>query len=230
MRVFLFGEKREEILPLIKKYNFDVLDGSVRKEKAEVVICYGGDGTLMLAEYHYPGIPKLLLRGSRICKKCESLPNEEILKRVRERKYKIINVWKLEGKLSQGKIIGLNDIIIHNSDVRHAVRYRVFIDNNDLGDEIIGDGVIISTPFGSTGYYRSITKSVFETGMGLAFNNSTEPLDHMVLDERRSIRVVISRGPAVVYADNVPKNFVLESGEEIEVKKSKKVAKIVRVL
>jgi NAD+ kinase len=228
-KVILFGEKSKEISKLLEKYKFDVLKEE-DKRKAEAIIAYGGDGTLMLSEFKYPGIPKVLLKGSRICKKCEKLTNEEILKRVKEEKYKVVKLWKIEGISLKGRILGMNDIIIHNADVRHAVRMNVFVDNINIAEEeIIGDGVIISTPFGSSGYYRSITKSVFDVGIGFAFNNSTEPIDHMVLDERKKIKVFITRGPAVVYADNIPQSFVLENEDWIEVKKSRKFAKLIRV-
>jgi len=226
-KVILFGNFLEEIKPLIKKYGFVL---TTKEKEAQFVICYGGDGTLMFAEEKYPSLPKILLKGSRICKKCENVSNLKVLSKVKSGKFKIMKIWKLEAKFKNKKILGLNDIVVHNGDIRHAIRYKIFIDDVLIKDEIIGDGVVISTPFGSTGYYRSITKSYFEEGIGLAFNNSTEAIDHLVLNEKRKIKIVIKRGPALVYADNQSQNFILNENHSVEVKKSKNYAKIVRVL
>jgi NAD+ kinase len=99
-----------------------------------------------------------------------------------------------------------------------------------VGGEIIGDGVVISTPYGSTGYYRAITDSFFEIGIGVAFNNSTEQSDHMVLREESKIIVKIIRGKAVAYGDNNPEEIVLDDGDEILIKKYKNPAKIIKLI
>ncbi len=126
--------------------------------------------------------------------------------------------------------MGLNEIIIHNSDPRRAIRYEVFVNDKKIDSEIIGDGVIISTPYGSTGYYRSITDGIFEVGIGLAFNNSTEQSDHMVLKEDSEIMIKIVRGPAMAYADNNETEISLNDGDEIEIKKSRDIAKIIKII
>jgi len=82
-----------------------------------------------------------------------------------------------------------------------------------LGKEFIGDGLVVATPFGSTGYYRSITDSYFELGIGIAFNNSTEQADSLVVKEQRQIKVLITRGPALLYADNQTKIINLKEQE-----------------
>ena len=129
-----------------------------------------------------------------------------------------------------GKIFtGLNDIVLHNENPRCAVRYSIEIDGIILREEIIGDGVVFATPLGSTGYYRSITDSSFEICIGVAFNNSTEKSDPMVLKEDRVIRVKIIRGPAICYADNQEQSVKLEESDFLEVKKSQQIAKIVVV-
>ncbi len=224
MKILIFGKGIADVSRLLEKFGFEVV-----KNNPELVVSYGGDGTLMRAEFEFPGVPKLVLRGSRICKLCVDLPNEGILERVKKGAYKIEELSKLEAEIGEKKITGLNDIVVHNADPRHAIRYEIYVNDRRVGDEIIGDGVVFATPLGSTGYYRSITDGSFETGIGVAFNNSTEQSDHMVLDEKAEIRVKIARGPALVYADNQPEMIDLKEGEEVIVRKSKEIARIVRV-
>ena len=100
------------------------------------------------------------------------------------------------------------------------MRYKVWIDGELYGREIVGDGVGLSTVHGSTAYYRSITHSIFRTGIGLAFSNSTEVVNHLVLPETSIVRVRILRGPCEVVADNSPEKIQVTAGDEIELKLS----------
>ncbi len=225
MKAILFGAHSHEATELVKKAGFSLVE-----KNPDIIICYGGDGTILRAEHEYPGVPKVALRDSRVCKLCSPLTNAEVLKRVKAGKYKKEKVWKLECRAKGKTLYGVNDIVIHNKDPRHAMRYALHIDDVRVGgEEIIGDGVVFATPLGSTGYYRSIADSFFEVGIGLAFNNSTEQADHMVLGEDREIRIRVIRGPATVYADNQVDAVELEEGEEARIVKSKKIATIVRV-
>lgn len=227
MRITIVGPEKEKALALIQKHgNFF----KVTVNNPEVVISYGGDGTLMEAEHLYPGVPKLYLRNSHVAKLShQTKKNEEILEHFVKGGYKIQECIKLEA-VSKGKtLVGLNDIVVHNENPRHAIRYTFQVDNEKINNEIIGDGLVFATPLGSTGYYRSITDSSFEIGIGLAFNNSTEQSDHIVLRDERIIKVRIIRGPAFCYADNQKEYVELLNGETVEIRKSSKIGKIIRI-
>ena len=226
MKLLIYGGHEEEIIDLAKQAGFEIV-----KKNPEIVASYGGDGTFMKAEKDFPGIPKFAIKRSKICKKCYNLPTEEIFRRIASNEYKVVDEIKLEVYTKKGtKIVGLNEIVIHNNEPRRAIRYEIYINGKKGGDEIIGDGVVISTPYGSTGYYRAITDSFFEVGIGVAFNNSTEQSDHMVIKEDSEIRVKIIRGQAIAYADNNPEEIMLDDGDEILIKKYKNSAKIIRLL
>lgn len=224
MKALVFGKNKTAIEPLAKEAGFEVVE-----KNPEFVVSFGGDGTLMKAEYAWPGVPKIVLKDSMICKKCSVFPNEEVLKRVRDGKYSVEELIKLDVVANGKTRTALNDIIVHNKDPRHAIRYSLSVNGRTLGEAVIGDGVVISTPFGSTAYYRSITDSSFELGIGLAFNNSTEQSDHIVLKEDSEIKIKIIRGPAIVYADNQEEEITLEKGNEVIIRKSKDKAQIVVV-
>jgi len=223
MKLLIYGNKIEDIKKLARKAGFKVVN-----KNPDVVASYGGDGTFMQAENKFPGIPKFALKKSKICKLCYNLPTEEILKKVISKEYIIKDEIKIEAIFKNKRIVGLNEIIVHNIDPRRAIRYEIFVNGKKVGNEIIGDGVVISTPHGSTGYYRSITGSFFEVGIGVAFNNSTEPSDHMVLKENSEIIVKIVRGKAIVYADNSDEKIVLNDGHEIVVRKYINDAKVIK--
>jgi NAD+ kinase len=224
MRVAIVGHNKAQAKELVEKAGF-----TVAEDRLDFVISYGGDGTLMKSEFAYPGIPKIVLKDSAICKVCSPFPNEVVLEKVKQGNYEIRSLIKLQASALGKTVTGMNDITVRNGDPRHGMRYKLWTNEKQIGDIIIGDGVVVATPFGSTAYYRSITDSFFETGIGLAFNNSTEQVDHVVLDDQKAIKLQITRGPAVVYADNQKEILQLKEGDEVTIKKSDSIAQWVIV-
>lgn len=217
MKMLIFGKKKKKIEKIAKDLNIEVVNS-----KPDFIISSGGDGTFMLSENKFPGIPKILLKESLICKKCTpNMSHKQILTCIKNKKYKLEKLEKLEATSLGKTLYAINDIVIHNSNPRHAIRYKLEIDNVPINEGIIGDGIVVSTIFGSSGYYKSITDSVFETGIGLAFNNSTEQSDHMVIKTSRKIKFTLLRGPAEVYADNVKEKIKIKIGDEVIIKTSK---------
>lgn len=213
-RVLLMGSHLERILDQVRGSGLEVVD-----EAPDVVLTYGGDGLLLGSEKRWPGVPKLPLRHSRHGKKCQPHEVQEAVKRLLAGDLRVTRHVKVRAEARGRTLVGLNDIIVRNSIPTSSVRYRVWIDDREFASEIVGDGVVVATTFGSTAYYRSITGSIFHVGLGLAFNNSTEPVDHMVLPEDAVIRVRITRGPAIVAADNSPDTVSLEEEDEVIIRK-----------
>ena len=222
MNVAIFGVADKVQLDALKGAGFDLAG-----KNPKLIFVFGGDGSIMKSEEKFPGVPKVIIKKSKICKKCPLLPFEEIIKLVKGGRYKIDELEKLSICKNAKCIEGVNDVIVHNSDPRHAIRYVIEIERIDFKKEVIGDGIVVATRFGSSGYFRSITDSVFHVGIGLAFNNSTESIDHMVLPDFASITIEITRGPAEAYADNNPKEFKLIEGDRVTISRSKKVFRLV---
>ena len=57
----------------------------------------------MRSENKYPGIPKIILKNSRVCKLCSSLENDEVLKKVKSGKYTIESCYKLVAETKNKK-------------------------------------------------------------------------------------------------------------------------------
>ena len=101
------------------------------------------------------------------------------------------------------------------------MRFRIWLDEDPFanGIEILGDGFIVSTPFGSTAYFNQITRGVFHTGLGIAFKNTTELTSHVIVPDTVAVRAQIMRGPAVLAYDNTPKYLDLREGDRLELRK-----------
>ena len=79
MKVVISGLAKNDLAQYIRKHY--AKDIQIVKSKPEFVLCYGGDGTLLFAERHYPTVPKVMIRHSRVCHHCARLAKETILSR-----------------------------------------------------------------------------------------------------------------------------------------------------
>ena len=224
MRVLLAGRHLNEIEDILKGMD----DVELVNSSPDLVITHGGDGALLGAERSWPGVPKLPVRDTEKAPLCSAHASfKELFAAYQNSELKLTKLIKLQASTATGEqLCGINDIFIHNVDRVGALRYRVLIDNIPYGHEIIGDGAGVATVHGSTAYYRSITHSIFKIGIGLAFNNSTEVTSHLVLPEETVIKLRITRGPAIIVADNGPETIELKVGETVEIKKSSEEALI----
>ena len=114
----------------------------------------------------------------------------------------------------------INDLVVSKENVTSAVRTRIWLDDELFQAQNIGDGLLVATPFGSTGYYQSITGGCFRTGIGLALNNPMTWQGHVVVSEATVITVGVLRGPAVLVADNDPARVALQDGDRLTVQRA----------
>lgn len=222
MRVYLFGKNAKDLLDLALSLGLEVVS-----KNPQVIISYGGDGTLLASERQYPQIPKLAIRDSKVCKKCSDHTEDQLLNALIKGQLKLQSFPKLEAKFEGRQFLALNDIVIRNTTPIHAIRFQVKLNGRVVAPEIvIGDGVVTTTPFGSSGYYQSITKKTFLTGFALAYNNATLNLPPILFGSQDSVSVVIIRGPANLSFDNEPNLTKLKRQDEVVIKASLKQALI----
>lgn len=222
MKVLLYGKNSKTLKPLVKSLGYSLVS-----KNPDLIISYGGDGTLLASERDFPGVAKLPIRDSKTCIKCPNHETETLLNQFNCKKLKLVKFNKLEAKIGEFVLKGLNDVVIRNLNPTHAMRFSLFINGKLFSPNIlVGDGLVISTYFGSTGYFKSIVKKSFKKGLGLAFNNLTVPLKPIKLSLKDKVLVKIVRSPSVLAVDNNPKIINLKEGNEIYIKSSEKVAQI----
>ena len=216
MLVKLLGKNLDDIIPLLGKYNLSVTG----KDDFELVITHGGDGALLGAERTYPGALKFPIRDAATAPTCPEHQLKARLDAFASGSLKLTTMPKVMASVNGKTMTALNDVFLHNADFASALRYRVVIDGELYANEVAGDGVCLATPHGSSAYYRSITHSLFRTGIGLAFSNSTEEVDHLVLSENSVVQVTVTRGPGILLADNSPERITVNEGDTVIFSKS----------
>lgn len=226
MKVAVVGLKKRNIQKLISDFGFQIV-----KTRPDVVIAYGGDGTTLYAERIYPRVPKVFVRHSQTCVKCTNHDYSTVLNKLKEGMFEIREEMKIEGVVNNDlkkRLIGLNEINVSNENPLRAVRLEVAVDNRVICKEMIGDGVVVATPYGSSAYFYSITRRTFKDGLGIAFNNSTKKIKNLVVKKDSTIKIRVLRDGAMMVADNNSKMIKLKKDDVVTVKKHRYKARIIR--
>ncbi len=203
----------------------------VVEKNPDFIICYGGDGTVLFSERKFPGIPKLIIKTSRVCRKYDYTPDElkDLLSKIRGGNFCLHKKIKLETEAKGRKLVALNEIQIHPKLPIYAVRFSFSVDGKEY-KELIGDGVIIATPFGSTAYYKATGGKRFMKGVGISFNNPHNVnVESFVVPEDSIIELMIRRGPAWLLADNNENLIELRPKNKITIRKSESTANFIYV-
>ncbi|RBQ29721.1 NAD(+)/NADH kinase [Aliarcobacter vitoriensis] len=133
--------------------SFDSLCNSV-----DFLVSVGGDGTLLgvvrrAFKYDLPvlGI-NLGTLGFLTDLSMEELP--KFIDDLLVNDYKINSRMIIEGSIKGKKFISFNDVVLSRKDLSTMLKVRAKIDNNEF-NTYFGDGLIVSTPSGSTAYNLS---------------------------------------------------------------------------
>ena len=140
---------------------------------------------------------------------------------------------KLVAYLNGKKVFtALNDINIHYK-VPRALRFSVKVNHFAFGKNLIGDGLVVSTPFGANAYFRVITGKGFTKGIGIAYNNvlgkDKNRVDKCkIVDENSKIEITVEREEGFLGADSFDKVYRIKKGDKILIKKSKNKTFVLR--
>ncbi len=139
--------------------HFVSLYGNVPVSEAEVVICLGGDG-FMLETLH-----TVLLAGTPVyginCGSVGFLMNpaaeDDLPARVVRTQAAVLHPLRMHAVTQSGLVeeaLALNDVFLFRQ-TRQAAKIRIMVDGRVRLPELVCDGVLVSTPAGSTAYNLS---------------------------------------------------------------------------
>ncbi|GIR74675.1 MAG: NAD kinase [Prochlorococcus sp.] len=141
-----------------KNENFTVLEHKEFVKKVDIVVVFGGDGTLLNAARKYLNydIPILGINMGNVGFLTDiSTDNfEKTIKEVLDGHCKIEERNLVSAKFGNNHLYGLNEVVIHSGAYAQLMRYRLNV-NDKVVYEQRSDGLIIATPTGSTAYALS---------------------------------------------------------------------------
>lgn len=181
----------KKVMEILKKFNVEVIiseqiarmiryskQGYTQSDlysKADLVIVLGGDGTLLNVARHtaYTGVPVLGINLGRLgfLVELERDNLEQFFEKVFEGQYKIDHRMMLEASLIRESrvidtFVALNDIGITKGALSRIITLKLFVDEQFV-DFYPADGVIVSTPTGSTAYSLSAGGPIVDPNMNL---------------------------------------------------------------
>ena len=150
---------------------FEVITSCV--DGAELIICIGGDGSFLstLSKFNFPAIPFVGINTGHLGF-FQELDEEDIDffiesylagKYTRQKYHTVDGVIEFEGKTEQ--VRGLNEIVIRSNNFKLA-HLDIYIGDNFI-EKFSGDGVVISTPAGSTAYNYALGGSIVDPRLDL---------------------------------------------------------------
>ncbi|WJW76454.1 NAD(+) kinase [Thiohalobacter sp. IOR34] len=132
-------------------------------EAVDLAIVVGGDGTLLHAARSLAdaGVPLLGINLGRLGFLADVLPAQiqhqlgQVLDgQFREEERSLLHASVLRGEQSVSESDALNDVVVHKWDIARMIELEVHIDGHLLNTQR-SDGLIVSTPTGSTAYALS---------------------------------------------------------------------------
>ena len=130
---------------------------------------------------------------------------------------------------SDVEAFALNEVVVERASAGHMVRLRTYV-NDDEYLTYSADGVMVSTPTGSTGYNFSAGGPVVEATLPVMILTPVAP--HFTIDRSivvghdKVIRLMADDKPAIIVADGRMIG-ALEAGQSVEVRQSPMPVRVV---
>jgi NAD+ kinase len=136
--------------------------------------------------------------------------------------------------VQRGRWFALNDVVLHKGGFARVVRLQVFANGEEVG-AYAADGIVVSTPTGSTAYSLSAGGPIIEPSVESMVITPVSPhvlsLRPIVLPPTAEITIYVEDGPAellVTVDGQVGTTFVL--GDTLHVRRAARAVLIARFL
>lgn len=209
---------------------------------ADILICFGGDGTILHAArdaVRYD-LPIMGVNMGSVGFMAELERNElSVLAQLAKKTYRIEERMMLQIRQYQGskliyEEVALNDVVVTKGSMSRVAEFEVFADDTHV-NTLYGDGIVFSTPSGSTAYSLSAGGSIMEP---VARSMMMTPIcahqlgaRSIVFAPERVLTVRLPRGSKkqLYFAVDGGKPLRISSHDRIEITASPKVTKLLRL-
>ncbi len=225
---------------LPREFRFEALEQAL--QEADALICFGGDGTILhcAREAARRQVPILGINVGNVGFMAELESGElELLSRLRQDDFRIEERMMLDVAVSRAgreifRELSLNDAVVTKGAVARVISLGVFCDGVEM-TSFSGDGVIVSTPTGSTAYSMSAGGPIVEPA---ADNLLVTPICAHALEARSFVlsgdrRLTVQVGPigkksAYLSADG-GRPYRLNAYDRVEIRRAETVTRLIRL-
>lgn len=266
-RVWVSG-KNEKVNEAVRRNIARHFD-EVTMVRPELVISLGGDGSIIHAANTFPGVPILPINIGATDALMVNVKADELDRAVKKasagsegRDYEIKEEMRVEGSFKNIILEGVNEVYFlrnHPYSNRYRIsykgelhpEYREFVKANGekpekYDDVLMGDGVIVCSPFGSSAYSHSSGGIIFDApGLGVTPMASTHTMEKkqynsrwcypvarpIILCPKSEVRVDIARGGENLFVGDVTEfKVMLHEGDRIVFRKAREPMRLVRLI
>ena len=192
---------------------------------ADLLVTFGGDGTILhlakLAALNKLPVLGVNMGGLGFIAELEAGELETLRK---------LKSWDFE---TESRMM-LDVTVIREGPISHVIHLKISSDGRHLAD-IAGDGVIVSTPTGSTAYSLSaggpVVEPVAQTMVVCPICTHNMRFSSYVLSPEHTLTVELERNgrkPVYLFVDE-SRAFALKADDKVLVRRSKYVTKLVRL-
>lgn len=235
-----FEHKQGKIdhIPSLTRQN--IIDSESLPNNLDFFITIGGDGTFLeaLAEIKLKNIPLLGINTGRLGFLADISPNEieETINFIANEQFRIENRSIIEVQIDPTQNIqfpyAINDLTVHKRDTSSMIVVHVYIDNDFLAN-YWADGLIISTPTGSTAYSLSSGGPIVSPNSNnliitpIASHNLT--VRPLVIPDHHKISLKIESRDSKFLLSLDSRSFVIDETLEIQVKKAENQISLIKL-
>ncbi len=188
-----------------------------------LVVSVGGDGTLLWTAQQAAAthIPVLGINAGRLGFLTQVQLGEErqALDRWVAGDYKLQRRALLEARAGDRVFQALNDVVVHKGQEINLIRIETLVDGLPAG-QFDADGVIVSTPTGSTGYALSLGGPIVHPDARAIVFMPLNPHSlfnrPVVLPEQAHVTIRLPNASAILTCDG-QQNLNLEPGAEVQI-------------
>ena len=211
-------------------------------KSADLLITFGGDGTILhlakLVALNQTPVLGINMGGLGFIAELEA-SELSALRKLADWDFQIEQRMMLDvAVIRDGKQIytnlGLNDAVIREGPISHVIHLKVSSDGRHLAD-IAGDGVIISTPTGSTAYSLSaggpVVEPVAQTMVVCPICTHNMRFSSYVLSPEHTLTIELERNgrkPVYLFVDE-SRAFALKADDRVIVRRAKYTTNLVRL-
>ena len=222
--------------------DYDVRPLPQEMKDADLMVTFGGDGTILhlakLAALNKLPVLGINMGGLGFIAELEA-GELDTLRKLKDWDFETESRMMLDvSVIRDGKQIytnlGLNDAVIREGPISHVIHLKISSDGRHLAD-IAGDGVIISTPTGSTAYSLSaggpVVEPVAQTMVVCPICTHNMRFSSYVLSPEHVLTVELERNgrkPVYLFVDE-SRAFPLKADDQVLVRRSKYAMKLVRL-
>lgn len=201
----------------------------------DMILVFGGDGTILRAGREFSQYKDTPILGINIghlgfLSTIEYDEFKENISKILKNNFRIEKRLMLKsfikGSGSDVVLYSLNDLVVCRGTLSRMAKYKIKI-NGDECMEFKGDGVIISTPTGSTAYsFSAGGPIVYPTLRQISITPicpHSPSLRTIIIDENSEITITASANDSILYASTDGQKFnLLENDFELTVRKAER--------